>query len=283
MNYFNKLPTITYNGSPSKNLLARAILSESTRKNNTIYYPYTIQEDDGRIDNLSQNYYDDSGYTWLIWLTNNIIDPYFGTPLSDLDLYSHIIAKYGSFSDAERKIAFYRNNWGSDSRILSQAEYDSLQMSEKKYWDPQLDLNLQITGYVRRKENRIVNTNRIVYIEYQPIGEGTFLEDEKVFADSNTRGWTTTVDSNTLTLQHITGEFSVGDTIEGETSGVGGVITAVSIISETSASENPLYWEAISYAQFEQEENEKKRDIKLLDNRYKSQVENELKRVMLET
>lgn len=280
MNYFNKLPTINYNGFAAKNLLARAVISDTTKQNDTVFYPYTIQEDDGRLDNLSQNYYDNPGYTWLIWHTNNIIDPYYGTPLTDQDLYWFINSKYGSFADAERKIAFYRSNWESDSRILSQEQFNSLQDSEKRYWNPQLDLNFQIVGYERKKETRIVNTNKILYIEFELTEGSGFSAEEKVFNDSSTWGWLTTADSNMLMLQHINGEFSIGDIIEGETSGTKATITSVSVISQTSAAENPLYWESVSYAQFEQEENEKKRNIQLLDNRYKSQIESDLKRVM---
>lgn len=283
MNYFNKLPTINYNGFSAKNLLSRAVISESTRNNNSIYYPYTIQEDDGRIDNLSQNYYDNPGYTWLIWHTNNIIDPYYGTPLTDIDLYAFIDSKYGSYSEAERKIAFYRLNWESDSRNLTIEQYNLLQPSEKKYWDPQIDLNFQTTGYARRKENRIINTNKVLYITLEPINSVNFIDDEKVFYNSTTFGWVSSLDTNALYLQHITGAFTEGIVIEGETSGAKASINSVTVISETSAGENPLYWDAISFAQYEQEENEKKRDILLMDVRYKAQIETELKRVMSAT
>ena len=49
MNYFNKLPTINYNGYAVKNILTRAAISNGTRKNRLVYYPYTVKEDD-RID-----------------------------------------------------------------------------------------------------------------------------------------------------------------------------------------------------------------------------------------
>jgi hypothetical protein len=283
MNYFNKIPTINYNGYSAKNLLTRAVISESTRKDNTSYYPYTIQEDDGRIDNLSQNYYDSPGYTWLIWHTNNIIDPYYGTSLNDEDLVSFIDSKYGSFSNAERTIAFYRINFATDSRVLTEAQYNGLLQSEKKYWDPQLDMNLLTVGYVRKKEPRVVNTNKIVRIEYESTNSISFIDEEKVSQSSSIWGWVNLIDTDSILLQHITGEFTVGATIQGEISGAVATITSVSIISETSAAENPLYWEAVSFAQFEQEENEKKRDILLLDSIYKSQIENELKRLMTAT
>ena len=280
MNYFNKLPVINYNGFTAKNLLARAIISESTRKNDSVYYPYTIQEDDGRIDNISQNYYDSPGYTWLIWHTNNIVDPYYGTPLTDQDLYAFIDSKYGSYSEAERRIAFYRLNGDSDSRILTTQQFDLLQPSEKKYWDPQIDLNFQITGYARKKDNRIINTNKIIQIDYESINSVDFIDDEKVSYDSTTWGWVNALGTNSILLQHITGEFTAGTIVEGESSGARATITSVTIISQTSAAENPLYWEPVSFAQYEQEENEKKRDILLMDNRYKAQIESELKRVM---
>lgn len=283
MNYFNKIPTINYNGFSAKNLLARAVISETTRKNDSIFYPYTIQEDDGRIDNLSQNYYDNPGYTWLIWMTNNITDPYYGTPLSDEELYSVIESKYGSYTDAERKIAFWRTTWQSDSRVLTKAQFDSLLPSEKKYWDPQLDLNLQVIGYVRKQEPRIVNTNKIVNITYEPIGDIQFVEDEKVSQSASVWGWATCSDTNSVMVQHLNGTFTSGSIVQGEVSGASGIITSVTTISQTSAAENPTYWESVSFAQYEYEENEKKRNITLMDVRYKTQIENELKRVMSAT
>jgi hypothetical protein len=286
MNYFNKLPTIDYDGYSAKNLLARAVISDVTRQNDTIFYPYTIQDDDGRMDSLSNSYYDSPGYTWLIWHTNNVIDPYYGTTISDQDLYSLIVSKYGSFSNAERTIAFYRSNWETDSRKLSQSEFNGLPQSEKKYWDCQIDLNYQVIGYIRKKEDMIVNTNKIIRIVYESTNSSQFAIDELVSYQStnrSARGFVTLSDTGSIMLQHITGVFQVGDTIRGETSGATATVTSVTLISQTSAGENPTYWESVSFAEFEQQENEKKRDIMLLDNRYKSQIENELKRVMAAT
>jgi hypothetical protein len=286
MNYFNKLPTIDYNGYSAKNLLARAVISDVTRQNDTIFYPYTIQDDDGRMDSLSNSYYDSPGYTWLIWHTNNVIDPYYGTTISDQDLYSLIVSKYGSFSNAERTIAFYRSNWETDSRKLSQSEFNGLPQSEKKYWDCQIDLNYQVIGYIRKKEDTIVNTNKIIRVVYESTNSSQFAIDELVSYQStnrSARGFVTLSDTGSIMLQHITGVFQVGDTIRGETSGATATVTSVTLISQTSAGENPTYWESVSFAEYEQQENEKKRDIMLLDNRYKSQIENELKRVMVAT
>lgn len=286
MNYFNKLPTIDYNGYSAKNLLARAVISDVTRRNDTIFYSYTIQDDDGRIDNLSNSYYNNPGYTWLIWHTNNIIDPYYGTTISDQDLYSLIVSKYGSFSKAERTIAYYRSNWQTDSRKLTKNEFNALPLSEKKYWDCQIDLNYQIIGYIRKQENSIVNTNKIINIAYESTNSSEFVMDELVSyqsANSSARGFVSLLDTNSVMLQHITGAFQVGNTIQGETSGATATVTSVTLISQTSAGENPTYWEAVSFAEYEQEINENKRDITLLDNRYKSEIENELKRVMAAT
>ena len=67
MNYFNKLPTIIYDGQLAKNLLARAKLSDSTRNNKLTFQRYTINELD-RVDVLSNYYYDNPGYSWFCLL-----------------------------------------------------------------------------------------------------------------------------------------------------------------------------------------------------------------------
>jgi hypothetical protein len=51
-------------------------------------------------------------------------------------------------------------------------------------------------------------------------------------------------------------------------------------VSVTPADTDNAYWDAVSFFDYEIEENQKKREVLLVDSRYKSQVEQELKRVL---
>lgn len=278
MNYFDKLPTITYNNNVAKNLLARARLSDSVRKQKTAFYPYTMDGTD-RIDNLSNLYYEGPGYSWLIWLTNNTVDPYFDVPLSEEDLYAHIKAKYGSFSLAERKIKLFRTNWyDNTSQELSVAQYDALSSSYKKYYEPVLDNVLNVSKYVRKRRDDTVATNKIISATISSV-TGTFKVGEEIRSSVSNYAFCTYVGDTSLTMQHVMGTIS--GTVTGQESGATATIGTVTTVSETLAAQDNTFWSPVTFLEYEQELNEAKKQIKLLDVRYASQADSDLRRTML--
>lgn len=278
MNYFNKFPTINYNGSLAKNILARSKLSDATRSNKTIFYPYTMAEAD-RVDNLSDQYYDDPGYSWLIWFTNDIIDPYYEMPLSEEQLYELITAKYGSLEYAMRKIVNYRNNWYGNDTKLSVDQYNALTDRFKKYWDPVVNNDYVVQSYTRKRVDTMLATNKTITMGIANT-EASFTVGEEVRVDAANYGFCTFSNSSVVSLQHITGSFNANASISGVESNTVAIVTSVTTLSETQAATDPQYWSAMTLFDLEQEANELRKDIKLLDVRYKAQAESELKRVM---
>lgn len=289
MNYFNKFPLINYGGHLAVNLLTRAQLSDQTRAQRSIFYPYTIRDYD-RADNLSDNYYDSPEYTWLIWMTNDMIDPYYDYPLSDDDFDAYVTDKYGSIAQANRKIKYYRTKWVNEEGTLSISQFNSLDSRYKKYYDPLTDDNYGITGYARRKADVIVNTNKVIQILIAGPAVGEFLKGEEIYkqGDNSVYGECThgiqypapATESVYVGIQHMVGAFQVGDVMVGKTSGAYATIVQVNLISETLASTEADYWEAVTCYDYEQELNQKKKEIKLLDSRYRNTVEAELQRTM---
>lgn len=277
MNYFNKLPTITYDGFLSKNLLARARLSDNIRQQKTIFYPYTIENND-RADILSNDYYGKPGYSWLIWLTNNIIDPYFGFPLSDSELTAHIINKYKSYDRAGRNIMLYRNNWYdyTDAR-LTVSGYNSLPSHHKKYYEPIVDVYLNVNSYKRKADDTTINTNQIVSLTVSPVS-GTFVIGEEVQTNGTNYGFVTYVSATTITVQHVNGTLS--GTITGQDSKATATVGTSTTLYQTVAATDPTFWSPVTYLDFEMELNEIRKTIKLLDTRYAVQVDNDLSRIM---
>jgi len=277
MNYFNKIPTIIYNGQVAKNLLARAKLSDQTIKNKTAFYPYTMDETD-RADTLSQHYYDNPGYTWLIWMANNMIDPYYSMPLTEEDFNKHIISKYGSAEKAMRKIAFYRNTYNRETTITI-GDYNSLQPRFKRYYDPILNGDEVIRAYRRNSGLDITKTNRIITLSVSTV-KGNFTVGEEIQVNGTNYAFVTCVDSAAITAQHVNGSFSVGNKITGKDSGATATVTSSTTIVETIAFTDAPYWEPISFYDYERELNEDKKHVQLLDVRYSGQADAELKRLM---
>jgi hypothetical protein len=277
MNYFNKIPTIIYDGQVAKNLLARAKLSDSTIKNKSAFYPYTMDDSD-RADTISQHYYEKPGYTWLIWMANNTIDPYYSMALTEDNFNNHIISKYGSQEKAMRKIAFYRTTLNAENRI-SVSQYSTLTPRFMKYYEPVLDGYGMIIEYRRKSDQDVTNTNKIITLSLSTVN-GNFTVGEEVQVDGTNYAFITLVDGNTITCQHVNGTFSTGNRITGKESGATATVVSSTTIVETIAFTDAAYWEAISYYDYERELNEDKKQVNLLDARYKSQAESELKRLM---
>lgn len=300
MNYFNKLPTISYNGYDVKNILAKGQLSAKSKASYSLFYPYTMKDDD-RIDQLSANYYDDPGYTWLVWLANETIDPYYDMPLSDIDLARHIASKYGSIEAAARKIKNYRLDWINDHTELTPDQFnqlsnDTFNGSRRKYYEVVLDSYGLVKKYVRKQDDSILATNQTVILTLTNV-TGTFVKDEEVQLnnDPNLYAFIKAVNGSNITIQHTTGFpvdpsigagqfFSLSSTFTGftvkgqESSATGEIVSGTAV--KTMAEVDNTYWSPVTYLDYEYEENTKKRYIQLIGSNAKGSAEEELKRIM---
>lgn len=280
MNYFNKLPTITYQGQLTKNLLSRAKLSDETLANNLVFQRYATSDLD-RADMLANDYYNSPGYTWLVWLSNNTIDPYYDFALSELDFNNYIIKKYGSTSKAARDIAFFRINWDALVDDLTPAQFNTAG-NLKKYYEPVLNEYLQVVKYILKRDDTAVATNLIVSLTLTDV-VGTFKPSEEVRQTATIYGKLASTFNNTLIVQNVLEQgatFTVGATVRGIDSGASATIETVNILSRPIPITELAFWQPVSYLEAETEANEFKRNIKLLDARYKDKAEEEFKRVM---
>lgn len=279
MNYFNKLPLINYNNNIAVNLLARAKLSDNIKTNKSVLLPYTMADSD-RADVLSRAYYGTSGYSWLVWFSNEVVDPYYDLPLSENDLLSFISTKYGSLELAQRKIKHYRTNGSNDDTVLSTSEYNSLPQGKQKYWEPVLDYLFNIKNYKRKSDEQIVNTNRIGSITYTNLN-GIFKIGEEIQYNGTNYGFCTSIENNTISVNNMTGQFTANTTITGkESNATATIVNCNNAVITTIAYTDQRYWEPLSYFDYEVEENEKKKEILLVDARYRTQIEQDLKRTL---
>jgi hypothetical protein len=105
--YFSAFPSINYSGTNAKNITLRTNIVNSFRQNANNFYPYTIKDGE-TADALAYDYYGDSNYIWVIYMVNNIIDPYYEWPLDTVEFEKFITSKYGSLAEAKETVAYYK-------------------------------------------------------------------------------------------------------------------------------------------------------------------------------
>jgi len=91
--YFNKLPQINYNGVAVRDVTRRVNFLNQASQNPYIYLPYTIQEGD-RAEDIAYHYYGNVNYAWLVYLANNIVDPYNEWPMDEETFHNYLMDKY---------------------------------------------------------------------------------------------------------------------------------------------------------------------------------------------
>lgn len=92
-NYFENFPTINYQGRNVRDITRRNKFLKSVTTNPLLFLPYTVKEGE-RPENIAYNYYGSTDYVWLVYLSNNIVDPYHQWPLSEEDFHKYLIQKY---------------------------------------------------------------------------------------------------------------------------------------------------------------------------------------------
>lgn len=201
MRYFESFKFVTYGASSAINILERTAILNSIFKNVYTFYPYQVK-DGMRARTIAERYYGDPNLDWIVYFSNNIVDPYHQWPMDKATFDAHLEKKYGSVQAARTKVVSYRINWYEDDRTLSKLQYNSLPHYERKYWTPIFDDNNFPVGYTRKEMD---------YLAVAQDGDGN---------------------------------------------------VTLSIPSQEAA-----YWTAVTALEYEEEENAKKANIKLLDSK----------------
>jgi hypothetical protein len=95
--YFENFPIIDYNGKKIRDISRRNTFIKNVSTNPLVFLPYTIRDGE-RAEDIAQFYYGSTDYVWLVYLSNNIVDPYHQWPKSENELNDYIIAKYAEQS-----------------------------------------------------------------------------------------------------------------------------------------------------------------------------------------
>jgi hypothetical protein len=274
--YFNSFPTVEYGGAFATDITLRAKFIEASKKINLTFYPYTIKEGE-RPDQVAYYYYDDPSFSWLVFLSNDIIDPYFEWPMSNDIFAKHINSKYGSVYDSQQKIVKYVTNWFEDDRTITKAAYDILPKNIKKYWTPETATSTRT--YVRKRIDLVSSTNVIITMS---VGDSSiFTIGERISYVSGSTliasAQIASASNNTIMIKHVTGPFVANPAYDlVDSSGNTTKLTAVNNIHYVIPNGEQLYWTSVSAFDEEQTSNEARKNILLIDRGLKTQVEHEL-------
>ena len=91
--YFENFPIIEYQGRKVRDITRRNMFIKNVSTNPYLFLPYTVKEGE-RAEDIAEFYYGSVNYVWLVYLANNIIDPYHQWPMDAKTFNNYLIEKY---------------------------------------------------------------------------------------------------------------------------------------------------------------------------------------------
>lgn len=288
-NYFSKFPAVAYANTYAIDLTERATIVSPIPSSPFVYYSYDISNGQ-RADEIADTYYNDQYMDWILYLSNEIIDPYYQWYLPNDKFNTFLQAKYKTTSaDLQNKIYYYRNNWYNSDQI-SVSEYNALPPNHYRYYQPYRNVDTGvILKYIRTKADWIINTNALVDVTCVANG---FTNNEVVYINFDGthigRGQVSFSNNTNLVLQHVSGtlytnaEVSITGSsyVYGTDSTTNVAFTATTSISNNIVTGEEIYWDPVSIYDYENVKNEQRRTIKVLDNGISGSVSSRLTEVL---
>lgn len=284
--FFDHFRIRTFTDANGKEYLGRDISTrvavfEEIKKSNAGLVNYLVR-DGQRADQVAWAYYGDDRLAWVIYLVNDIIDPWHDWPLGSQDLEDHIISKYGSLNAAQEKIVKWRTNWSTNESTISEAAYNALTEVRKDYWQPVYGYNNIILYYERKKFDKFLNSNKIIRLNISNPSNYNFTVGHliKNASDSSINAEIAYIGTNFLLLKNVFGVWTTGSiynsTVEEDT---GASYTSSTTIKDNLAGVSD-YFEFVTAYQEEIDNNEEKKHIKLLEKNFLSIVTDNLRDIV---
>lgn len=304
--YFEKFQNIVFANNVVVNLTERAVMLNKVTNNPYLFYPMDITNHT-RPDQIADSYYNDQYMSWIIYLSNNIIDPYYQWYNDETVIEEAMKLKYNAedVNVLKQKVIFYRNNWYEQEEV-SVSFFNALPAQQRRYWEPVYNGAARPIGYERVKQDWIINTNQLVtYIVDAPATPYVKNEIVDIVYNNvdNNKGKAQVVVSNTysngahfVSVQHTFGytteDLELTSYIYGRESKANTVMKEYvsftdPITNDVSRScrniileEQSAYWSPVYIYDFEMEKNENYKSIKVLNASYAPQLSSELKQLL---
>lgn len=288
--YFEKFQTVSYANTIAVDLTQRTAVLNSVYNNPALYYPYDIQNGE-RADQIADRYYNDQYMTWVMYLTNRVIDPYYDWYVDSDSFKEFIVKKYGSIEKATSKIKHFRNNWYLYSDQISKETYDSLNTNLQKFYEP-VPINDVIVPnpfrYKRKEVDWTVKTNYVVSYVTSANSAG-FITDEVVNISFNTNetgtGQVQFANSSTVILEKFqgiaaNGTISGSSYLYGRESQTNVVFSSATVLANNIPSVELSYWSPVTHYDYEYETNERNKSILVLQKGYSTKMSNQLRTLL---
>lgn len=286
--YFYQFPIISYSNVACRDLTKRVQINASIKQNIDVYYPAEI--DAGfRADALAEAYYDDAELDWLIYLMNDVVDPYYEWYNNTLDFNYLLRTKYDSIANSQERIVYYRNNWYEDDDQITPEAYENIINKDwKKYYEPIFTPTNSIYSYRRKQEDWVMNTNRIIqYRVYYSNSEVQFVNNEiiDIYYSGEIVGGGECILANSthLVIQHVNGNTIANTTwtkdIVGETSGANATSNAYLILSENFTNAEARFWSNVTYYDIELEKYERRKNVQVINSDLIPDIVEEIRQV----
>ena len=279
--YFSRFPSIAYGNALATNILARIKLNSLVRDKKLVFHPYVLKEGE-RPDTIAEHYYGDPYFAWLVYFANEMIDPYYEWPLSQRDFEQYIRNKYTTIELAQEKIIYYQVNWSADESMLTPGAFDSLPAAVKKYWSPVIGFRGSIISYERKQTDLTVETNKTIELT---VADGTgFALEEQVKQTSGgsvvASGFVKYTSATSVVVEKVTGAFSTSYSLVNYDGDVTTTVSAVNTLKQSISDDEAVYWSPVTAYEYEDQLNEQKKQIYLIDKSYLDQIELEMKSLL---
>lgn len=116
--YFENFPIIEYQGRRVRDITRRNQFLNVIKNNPYLYLPYTVKEGE-RAEDIAEFYYGSVDYVWLVYLANNIIDPYHEWTMDEQTFNEYLVGKYSELSGLEGEdVVDWTRDETNDANIL---------------------------------------------------------------------------------------------------------------------------------------------------------------------
>lgn len=167
MRYFRYFPRAKHSSRELVDITKRTRILEGLLSDPYIYLPYTVTSDD-KPEDVAHLYYQDVGKTWLIYMANNIIDPYSEWPLSMEDFYSMLRKKYETQSgETGNEVIHWTQNTQIEDNIVHcvDREDESIRINYETYKnDPSIIQNDWRVVRIYEHENNLNEDKRSIFL-----------------------------------------------------------------------------------------------------------------------
>jgi len=293
--YFVKFPIINYANTTVINIMERAIVYNTPKNSPNLYYAFDVVQGQ-RPDQIADHYYSDQYISWLMYLTNGIIDPYYQWYLSSSDFNKHLTTKYNtSIPVLQNSVMFYRNNWYNSPGTISVSNYNALDPSLYKFYQPYYDNQGNIFSYSRIQIDTTINTNSIINYSANGVyanGVSKFIEGEIVtinFDTSHTgKGQVVTSNSTSVLINNVSGTLYPNSTVIitgssylfGNASLSNVAFTAVASVANNIPAIEASYWDPVYIYDYENDLNEANKSINLINKSIALPISKQLTKIL---